>query len=90
MPRKRSRTDDRSNLARPLRDAARESGLTPGQLATRADVDRRSIARFLDGQRGLTLDSADRLAIALGLRLGYSAGRRAAARPPAEPTPIQG
>lgn len=76
MTRNRQSSEVRSNLAQPLKDGALQSGLSPGQLARRAGIDRRSIARFLLGERDLTLRSADRLAVALGLRLGYSAGRR--------------
>lgn len=38
-------------------------------LAAQAGVPRQSISRFVAGGRGLTLESADRIAEALGLRL---------------------
>ncbi len=38
-------------------------------LADQADIEPASLCRFLAGARGLTLETADRLAGALGLRL---------------------
>ena len=67
----------RSPIAEPLRQAILDSGLSSHALGRRADVDRRNIDRFLNGERTLKIDTADRLATALGLRLGAMAVRTA-------------
>ena len=52
-----------------LRRGIRDSGLSAYALGKLADVDPHQISRFLDGRRGLTANTIDRLAEALGLRL---------------------
>jgi hypothetical protein len=52
------------------------SGVSPGV-----------VARFMGGQRGLTLDTVDRLARGLGLRLVEVATRRRPVRPTSPPGP---
>jgi hypothetical protein len=55
--------------------------LTPYAVATAAGVAPSVLTRFMNGERGLTLDTFDRLA-ALGLRLAETRrGRSAAAGP---------
>ena len=63
--RRRQKTD----LAAQLRRAIRESGLTPYRVATDADVDRSIMTRFVNGDRGLTLDTASRICDVLNLEL---------------------
>jgi plasmid maintenance system antidote protein VapI len=63
-----------------LRDAIRDCGLSVRELGKRADVDDGQIHRFLAGQRGLNLDTVDRLAATLDLRL-MEALRRPGRRP---------
>ena len=52
-----------------LRQAVLDSGLSLRELGRRAQVDASVMVRFANGQRSLTLPSADRLAVVLGLRL---------------------
>ena len=59
----------KTDLAREIRKAIRESGLTPYRVATDADVDRSIMTRFVNGERGLTLDTASRICDVLGLEL---------------------
>jgi transcriptional regulator with XRE-family HTH domain len=63
--------------------------LTPTAVAKAADVAPSMITRFLNGQRGLTLDTFDRVAAALGLRLveGPRRGGRSQAEAPGRPRP---
>ncbi len=52
-----------------LRQAIIDSGLSLRQLARRAGIHSPSLVRFVNRNRGLVLESADRLAVVLGLRL---------------------
>lgn len=52
-----------------LRKAAKDSGQTAYALAKGADLDRAAVVRFLNGDRGLNLDSAAKLADYLDLEL---------------------
>ena len=52
-----------------LRELAEARGLAPYALAKLAGVDRSVVARFLAGERDIRLETADRIAAALGLRL---------------------
>lgn len=66
-----------------LRQAIIDSGLSLRQLARQAGIHSPSLVRFVNRNRGLVLESADRLAAVLGLRLvqGRSkSGRRAKKR----------
>lgn len=77
MPAARSLSDQ-------LRDAIRDSGLSVREIGRRADVDPGQLHRFLGQERGLTTDTLDRIAAALGLRLVEAPRprrRKAAARP---------
>ena len=63
------RQADRTDLAEQLRKAIAASGLTPYRIATDADVDRAIMTRFVNGDRGLTLDTASKIADYLALEL---------------------
>ena len=63
------RQADWTDLAEQLRRAIAASGLTPYRIATDAGVDRAIMTRFVNGDRGLTLDTASRIADYLGLEL---------------------
>ncbi len=52
-----------------LQKAAKDSGQTAYALAKGSGVDRAAVVRFLNGDRGLNLDSAGKLATYLGLEL---------------------
>jgi hypothetical protein len=56
-------------LTEQLRTAIRESGLTLTELSKRADLALPMLTRFVKGERGLTLASAEKVCEALRLRL---------------------
>jgi transcriptional regulator with XRE-family HTH domain len=56
-------------ISEQLRDVIRRRGLTAYKVAKDAGVSHTIVQRFLDGDRGLKLDSADKIARALRLRL---------------------
>lgn len=60
----------RRPLQEALRAAVRRSGLSRRELARRAGVGVGAVSRLADGERGVTLDTAERLAKVLGLALG--------------------
>jgi plasmid maintenance system antidote protein VapI len=62
-----------------LRAALTAPGRTPHAVAVAAGVAPSAVTRFVNGDRGLTTETLDRLADALGLRL-VDTGRRKAAR----------
>lgn len=73
-------------MTQQLRDIIRARGLTAYSLGKSAAVDHRVIDRFLRGERGITGETFDRLAAALGLRLEdrIRKGQPAQLRPLAE------
>lgn len=58
-----------ATLSVQLRTAIKTSGKTVYQLAKESGVSHPVILRFLSGERGIRMDTADRLAYSLGLRL---------------------
>ncbi len=56
-------------LADELRRAIRESGLSFNALATDTGVDKTIVGRFMAQKRTMTVETAGKLAKALGLRL---------------------
>ena len=70
-------------LADQLREIIASRGLTAYGLGRDAGVDAGVIHRFLAGERDIRLETAGRIAAALGLRLVEVAGRRGKA--PARP-----
>jgi transcriptional regulator with XRE-family HTH domain len=60
---------DHRTVGHQLRQAITEDGRTAFALGRDAEVDPGMIQRFLNGERGLTLATVDKLALALGLRL---------------------
>jgi plasmid maintenance system antidote protein VapI len=52
-----------------LEQAIRDSRLSLRELSRQAGIHSPSLVRFLKGERGLNLDTADRVAKLLGLRL---------------------
>lgn len=58
-----------SPLIGQLKKAIENSGQSLNQLSKVSDVGRDRLSRFMRGERGLTLDAAERLCLALGLRL---------------------
>jgi plasmid maintenance system antidote protein VapI len=64
------------SITRKLRSAIEESGLTPYAIAKTSNLDLASISRFVNIERGLTLDSASKIAKTLMLRLEPDPVRR--------------
>src|SRR5688572_29459455 len=64
------------SLSTSLRDAIKGSGRSLNALARSAEMDPSQLARFVSGDRTLTLDSADRLALSLNLVLVPKKGRK--------------
>jgi hypothetical protein len=58
-----------SPISNQLRQAIEDSGLSAYRLAADSGVNVAAILRFKAAERGLTLDSVDRIAAALGLEL---------------------
>lgn len=78
-------------ISAPLRSAA-HAAPSARALATAAGVDIRTVIRWMRGSKDITLATADRLAVALRLRLADATTRRgssasASTRP--GPTPLQ-
>lgn len=73
------------DLTHQLRDAILASGLSQYDLARKAGVNPGQISRFLRGESGLQLDSAARLALALGLSLVEVGRAVRRGRPPRNP-----
>lgn len=79
-----ARRPTRATFSDEVRDAVDRDGRTPHGLATAAGISPAVISRFLAGQRGITSDTLDRLAEAMGLHLaavtrGRGRPRKAAA-----------
>ena len=60
---------NRKTLTTQLRDAVEHCGVTRYELAKQTNVSESVLSRFVRGQRGLTLATADRLVEQLGLEL---------------------
>lgn len=56
-------------ISETLRKAIQASGITPYELAKRANVSPQSITRFLKGERSLSLEVIDKVCHVLGLEL---------------------
>jgi plasmid maintenance system antidote protein VapI len=56
-------------LSEELRAAIHKSELSAYELASAAAVDRSVLSRFLTGKRTITLETADRMAVVLKLRI---------------------
>jgi antitoxin HicB len=73
-------------LAHDIKQAMKVKGISPSEMARRMGTSREAVYRLLDPTRtGVTLDSLQRAASALGLTLNISfepPARRSAARPP--------
>jgi plasmid maintenance system antidote protein VapI len=81
-----TRTAERHSLSGQLRDIIAARGLTAYAVAKAAGVDVRLVQRFLDQERDIRLETADKIARALGLRLAEVATRKGQARahPPSD------
>ena len=60
------------SLSEDLREAIRRSGKPVYQIAKAANVSQIVVSRFLSGERDIRMETADRLAEVLDLKLGTS------------------
>lgn len=74
MPRRERPNEEGRGLREQLRDAIRESGESLQGLGRRTGVGADRLSRFVRGERGLSLEAAEKLCLALGLRLARAAG----------------
>lgn len=59
-----------------FRNAIENSGVNIAQLAKLSGVDRSQLYRFMQGQRGLSIKTAEQLAKQVGLDLTYREGKK--------------
>src|SRR3954464_5110827 len=77
-----------SGVPAQLRQIIRERDLSASEVARSAGVAPSVVSRFLARRRGLTLDTFDAIATALGLKLVESARGRSRPARPATPRPV--
>jgi transcriptional regulator with XRE-family HTH domain len=58
-----------NNLTEQLRAALAGSGMTLGELARKTGVDKSALSRFVNGDRGLSMESLNAIGQCLGLRI---------------------
>ena len=68
-PERRPEGDGPTSLSEALKSRIKGRGLTAYAVAKMAEVRPHVVQRFLNGERGLTLATADKLALVLGLEL---------------------
>lgn len=90
--RAKTRAGGKHTLSYQLREIIEARGLSAYAVGQMADVDPGMVQRFLTGRRDIRLETADRLAEALGLRLVELArsGRGRSARPATPATEAAG
>ena len=57
------------SISEQLREAIGKSDMSPYELAEAANVNRSVLSRFINGHRSITLETLDRLAEVLALKL---------------------
>ena len=65
MPKKKQRM----SLSDELREAVERSGMSRYSFWQQTGIDQGSLSKFMDGERGLGMDSIDKLADLLGLHI---------------------
>lgn len=65
-----------AQLAKTIAKAIRASGEKPAAIARGANVARSQLSRLLSGERALSLESAERIADYLGLRITIEPKRK--------------
>ena len=88
-PKPRRPQPARHSLSHQLRELIDARGLTAYELGKLADVDPSVIGRFLRDERTPRLDTVDRIAAALGVRLVEVGQRRGRGRKSATPPPSE-
>ena len=58
-----------SRLTEQLRAAVAESGMTLGELTRATGIDKSALSRFVNGERGVSMEAMDALGQCLGLRI---------------------
>jgi plasmid maintenance system antidote protein VapI len=66
---------NKNTLADQLREAIRRSGKTAYAIAKLADTTPPVVSRFMEGERDLRLETAGRIAAALGFKLAPDPGK---------------
>jgi hypothetical protein len=84
MPKKKGGTEGTPGLKAQLRQAIRDSGQSLNRLSALCGVGRDRLSRFVRGERGISMDAAERICDVLRLRL------IAEGPPPGEPAPRKG
>lgn len=59
----------RRQLLDQIRSAVRECDLEPAEIARQSGVNKAALSRFLSGARGLSVESIEKIAPVLGLRI---------------------
>lgn len=57
------------SLEKQIKDAIRQSGLTGGQICKQSGINKAALSRFMNGERSITLDSAEKLCELFNLEL---------------------
>jgi DNA-binding phage protein len=65
-----SRRSSPGSLSSALREAIKGSGQSVYQIAKAAGISQIVVSRFLSGERDIRMETADRLAAVLGLKVG--------------------
>jgi len=71
MPKKKQRL----SLSDELRQAIERSGLSRYSIWQQTGIDQGSLSKFMDGERGLGMESIDKLADLLGLHIAAESRR---------------
>ncbi len=79
------KSQPRHTLSYQLREIIDSRGLSAYAAAKLAEVDPGVVSRWMNGQRDIRMETADRLALALGLRIVETPGSRSMRSRPASP-----
>lgn len=69
-------TGSMARLDKAIADAVRRSGETPAAIARGANVARSQLSRLLSGERGLSTETAERIAAFLGYEITLRINKR--------------
>jgi transcriptional regulator with XRE-family HTH domain len=69
-------SDQPADIIEQLKDAISNSGLSRYALSCASGVEQSALSRFMSGERGLSLESAARLADVLGLEMRPKRSRK--------------
>jgi transcriptional regulator with XRE-family HTH domain len=60
---------ERWRLLDTVREAIAESGIEPAEMARRSGIDKAALSRFLRGTTGLSVESVEKIAPVVGLKI---------------------